>query len=118
MSGAEVESNRREETSTVLQNGVPLLSDEFGDNLSASSLRLAAYVQDEWDLTPNWSAHAGLRWESISTRGSVAEGEPEAHNRSSVWTPLLHAVWKPDPKGRDQVRFSLTRSYRSPTLTA
>ena len=54
---------------------------------------------------------------SISTRGSPAEGEPEAHNRSSVWTPLLHAVWKPDPKGRDQVRFSLTRSYRSPTLS-
>ena len=37
-------------------------------------------------------------------------------NRSSVWTPLVHAVWMPDPKGRDQVRFSLTRSYRSPTL--
>jgi iron complex outermembrane receptor protein len=37
-------------------------------------------------------------------------------NRSSVWTPLLHAVWKPDPAGRDQVRMSLTRSYRSPNL--
>ena len=116
VSGAEVESNRRDETSKVLQNGVPLLTDEFGDNLSASSLRFAAYVQDEWDLTPNWSAHAGLRWESIATRGSVAEGEPDAQNRSSVWTPLLHAVWKPDPKGPDQVRFSLTRSYRSPLL--
>ena len=116
VSGAEVEANRRDETSKVLQNGLPLLTDEFGDNLSASSLRFAAYVQDEWDLTPNWSAHAGLRWESITTRGSVAEGEPDVQNRSSVWTPLLHAVWKPDPKGRDQVRFSLTRSYRSPPL--
>ncbi|HEY0817169.1 MAG TPA: TonB-dependent receptor, partial [Rhizobacter sp.] len=37
-------------------------------------------------------------------------------NRSSVWTPLLHTVWKFDPKSRDQVRMSLTRSYRSPTL--
>ena len=26
-------------------------------------------------------------------------------------------MWKPDPKGRDQVRISLTRSYRSPTLS-
>jgi len=95
---------------------VPLLTDEFGENLSASSMRVAAYVQDEWDLTPNWSAQAGLRAESIETRGSVAEGEPDVKNRSSVWTPLLHAVWKPDPKGRDQVRFSLTRSYRSPPL--
>jgi iron complex outermembrane receptor protein len=33
-----------------------------------------------------------------------------------VWTPLLHAVWKPDPQGRDQIRMSLTRSYKAPTL--
>jgi iron complex outermembrane receptor protein len=32
-----------------------------------------------------------------------------------VWTPLLHAVWKPDPRGRDQIRISLTRSYKSPS---
>ena len=30
----------------------------------------------------------------------------------------MHAVWKPDPKGRDQVRMSLTRSYRSPSLAS
>jgi outer membrane receptor for ferrienterochelin and colicins len=35
-------------------------------------------------------------------------------NTSRVATPLLHAVWKPDPAQRDQVRASLTRSYRSP----
>ena len=28
----------------------------------------------------------------------------------------MHAVFKPDPKVRDQVRISLTRSYKSPTL--
>jgi outer membrane receptor for ferrienterochelin and colicins len=116
VTGAEVESNRRVDMRTTLQNGDPLLA-EFGDTLTASALRFAAYAQDEWNLTPNWSAHAGLRWESIATRGSVAEGEPDARNRSDVWTPLLHAVWKPDPKGRDQVRFSLTRSYRSPPLS-
>ena len=116
VSGAEVESNRRNEQSVSLQNGVPILTDEFGNSVTASALRFAAYVQDEWDLSPNWSAHAGLRWESITTRGAVSEGEPDLKNRSSVWTPLLHAVWKPDPKGRDQVRFSLTRSYRAPPL--
>jgi len=56
-----------------------------------------------------------LRWEGITTRGSGADGE-QPSNRSSVWTPLLHAVWKPDPKGRDQIRMSLTRSYKAPTL--
>ena len=115
VTGAELESNRRADTRISLQNGQPLLTD-FGENLSASSLRIAAYAQDEWNLTPNWSANAGLRWESVATRGSVEEGQPDAKNRSAVWTPLLHAVWKPDPKGRDQVRFSLTRSYRSPPL--
>ena len=116
VAGVEAESNRRADRRTTLQDGRPLLTD-FGDNLAASSLRYAAYVQDEWSVTPNWAANAGLRWEAIATRGSVEEGKPDASNRSSVFTPLLHAVWKPDPKGRDQVRFSLTRSYRSPTLS-
>ncbi|MBK6469583.1 MAG: TonB-dependent receptor [Betaproteobacteria bacterium] len=116
VAGAEVDAQRRTESRTSLQNGTPLLAD-FGENLQASSVRLAAYAQDEWTLNPNWSTHAGLRWEGITTRGDAAQaGDPRPSNRSSVWTPLLHAVWKPDPKGRDQVRFSLTRSYRSPDL--
>jgi len=113
VTGLEGESNRRSEQRSNLQNGAPLLAD-FGDNVSASSLRFAAFAQDEWSLTPQWAVHAGLRWEGITTRGS---GESDtATNRSSVWTPLMHAVWKPEPESRDQVRFSLTRSYRSPTL--
>ena len=116
VSGLEVESNRRSDTRISLQDGQPLLTD-FGDNISASAFRLAGYAQDEWSVSEHWAAHAGLRWEGIRTRGSVDEGQPEASNRSSVWTPLMHAVWKPDPKGRDQVRFSLTRSYRSPSLS-
>jgi iron complex outermembrane receptor protein len=113
--GVEAESNRRADTRTSLQDGVPILTD-FADNIDARVQRLAAYVQDEWPVSEHWAAHAGLRWEGIRTRGSVEEGQPDAINQSSVWSPLVHAVWKPDPKGRDQVRISLTRSYRSPTL--
>ncbi len=113
VTGVEGETNRRNEQRTTLQNGLPLLVD-FGDNVSASSLRFAAFAQDEWSLTPQWAVHAGLRWEGIATQGSGESAE--ARNRSSVWTPLLHAVWKPEPDSRDQLRFSLTRSYRSPTL--
>jgi iron complex outermembrane receptor protein len=112
--GFEVESISRTERHTTTQDGLPLLAD-FGDNLQASSLRLAAYMQDEWRLSPNWSASAGLRWEGIHTRGSADAGVQPTH-QSSVATPLLHAVWKPDPKSRDQVRISLTRSYRAPAL--
>lgn len=115
VAGAESEWNQRRDDRTTLQDGQPVLT-EFGDRLSARAVRLAAYVQDEWNVTPNWSAHAGLRWEAITTRGSGIAGADPPTNRSNVWTPLLHALWKPDPAARDQVRISLTRSYRSPTL--
>ena len=114
VSGLEWEANQRDEARTTLQNGQRLLAD-FGDELSAKSRRLAAYAQDEWSFNPQWSAYAGLRWEGINTEGDAGAGKIE-HNRSSVWTPLLHSVYKFDPKSRDQIRVSLTRSYKSPTL--
>ena len=115
VAGAEIDAQRRTESRTTLQNGLPLLTD-FGDNLQASSTRLAAYAQDEWSINPNWAAHAGLRWEGITTRGDAPDGSARPENRSSVLTPLLHAVYKPNPRGRDQLRMSLTRSYKSPDL--
>jgi len=114
VAGAELESNRRTEARTTLWNGVAQLT-EFGDNLSASARRYALYAQDEWSITPQWAAHAGLRVEGIRTEGEGANGALD-RNSSRVATPLLHAVWRPDPKSRDQVRASLTRSYRSPSL--
>ncbi len=107
--GAELESSRRTEGRTTLQNGLPLLL-EFGDEVQASANRFAFYAQDDWVISKQWSAYAGLRWEGIDTEGG------DVKNRSSVWTPLAHAVWKPAAESKDQVRFSLTRSYRSPTL--
>jgi iron complex outermembrane receptor protein len=112
--GIELEAADRTETRTVLGTGA-IDEGDGGDNLESSNLRLAAYVQDEWQLSPQWSASAGLRWEGIHTRGEAEDGS-RPDNRSSVWTPLLHALWRPDPKSRDQLRISLTRSYRSPGL--
>jgi iron complex outermembrane receptor protein len=110
--GGEVDSARRNDTRTTLLDGAPALVD-FGDDFQADTLRMAAYAQDEWALNPGWSLHAGLRWEGIQTRGDDGlGGRPE--NRNSVWTPLVHLLWKPDPKTRDQVRLSLTRSWRAP----
>jgi iron complex outermembrane receptor protein len=114
VTGAEAEFGRRRDNAQTLQNGAPLLTD-FGDNLEARSTRLALYAQDEWNPSERWSAHAGLRWEGISTRGDGTDAA-DARNRSSVFSPLLHAVWKPHAKSQDQIRISLTRSYRSPAL--
>jgi iron complex outermembrane receptor protein len=120
VSGVEAESNRRRDASVTLYDGIPLLTDS-GDNLTARTLRLAAFAQDEWTISPNWSAHAGLRWEGVRVESDGYDSgnaglTGNVSNRSSVWTPLLHTVWKPDPKGNDQVRMSLTRTYRSPSL--
>ncbi len=107
VSGLELEGVRRTE------EAVAEVSDEAG-NMRARTQRWAIYTQDEWTINPNWSAHAGIRYESILTEGSNEEGDKR--NKSGVLTPLLHAVWKPVPESRDQVRMSLTRSYKTPTL--
>jgi iron complex outermembrane receptor protein len=119
VAGAEAEGTQRDETHSTTEttpaNGTRPLLGAFGDNFRAGTTRLAMYGQDEWNIGPQWAAHAGLRWEGIATRSDGVDGTT-TRNRSSVWAPIAHAVWKPDPKGRDQVRLSLTRSYRSPTL--
>ena len=107
VSGLELEGVRRTE------EAIAEVSDEAG-NMRARTQRWALYTQDEWALNPHWSAHAGIRYENILTEGSNEEGAKR--NQSGVLTPLLHAVWKPLPESRDQVRMSLTRSYKTPTL--
>ncbi|MBT9490839.1 MAG: TonB-dependent receptor [Paucibacter sp.] len=113
--GLEGEGTQRDQTKTCLQDGLSCRSQlEFGDELSASTQRIAAYVQDEWSVGKQLSFYAGLRGETILTKSASAAYA--VSNRSSVWTPLLHGVWKFDEKSRDQIRASLTRSYRSPNL--
>ncbi|HSI52268.1 MAG TPA: TonB-dependent receptor [Ideonella sp.] len=125
VSGLELDRSHLSQNRTQLQDGTPLLDANLeqvsdpGDNLQARSMRTAVYSQDEWTINPNWSAYAGLRWEGIRTHSEAPKSDGSTvvgDSSSSVWTPLLHAVWKPEPKGADQVRMSLTRSYRSPPL--
>ena len=115
VSGLELEVNQREQSASSLRDGQNPLTDFDGD-LNASSRRLAVYTQNEWDINPHWAAHAGLRWEGIHTSGSAGQGQGTVSNQSAVLTPLLHAVWRPDLASKDQIRVSLTRSYRSPDL--
>lgn len=107
VSGLELEGVRR------LEEARGVLDDNAGD-LTARTLRVAGYAQDEFKINRHWSAYTGLRYETISTEANDPTGFKS--NTSSVWTPLLHALWKPDPAKRDQVRMSLTRSYKTPTL--
>lgn len=113
--GAEGEGNTRHASRTTLVDGTPQQGlGEFGDDMDASTTRFAAYAQDEWTVGKQWDFYAGLRWEGIKTESSAANYA--VSNTSSVFTPLAHARYKLDPAGREAIRMSLTRSYRSPQL--
>jgi len=117
VSGAEVEWGQRENTRTSLQDGEPLVGlGEFGDALSARTLRFATYTQNEWQASPQWNLHGGIRYEQINSRGDAGTNTPKVDNTSRVLSPIVHALWKLDPKSKDQVRMSLTRSYRAANL--
>jgi outer membrane receptor protein involved in Fe transport len=92
--------------------GAPAFSSD--EDFTARVRRLAAYAQDEWNVSKNWSLYLGLRWESITTR---SEGNTFAtvNHRASVLSPLAQTLYKlPDRKG-EQLRLALTRTYKAPS---
>jgi outer membrane receptor for ferrienterochelin and colicins len=117
VTGFETERSRRLQVRDTLVNGVviPGLA-KFGKDLGSRSQRLAAYTQDEWSPSKQWSVYAGVRYERIETTADAAGSLPETRNVSQVTSPLFHLLWKPEAFPKDQVRLSLTRSYRSPNL--
>lgn len=117
VTGVETERSQRLQVRDTFVNGavIPGLV-KFGNTLGSRNARFAAYTQDEWSPTKQWSVYAGIRYERIETRADAAGSLPETRNVSQVTSPLFHLLWKPEAFPKDQVRLSLTRSYRSPNL--
>ena len=111
--GWDIESQGRDEVRVSLLNGVSRFEDS-GRELSADTRRVAGFVQDEWDVSKQFSTYLGLRWEGIRTTSSTTGYE--TRNNSSVWSPVLHGVWRIPGREKDQVRASLTRSYKAPGI--
>ncbi|HEX8613346.1 MAG TPA: TonB-dependent receptor [Telluria sp.] len=111
--GWDIEGGHREQSTVALVNGRAQFA-ESGSSMTADTRRVATYVQDEWDITPQWSAYVGLRWEGIRTT-ATNQGR-DVRNNSSVWSPVLHTVWRIPGFEKDQIRASLTQSYRAPQL--
>ena len=112
--GWELEWRQRDEKRTVTENGSAQLAGFEGQPFSARIARQALFIQDEWEISPQWATYLGLRSERIDTR-SEGLAEP-VRNLSRVTTPLWHLTYKLDPKARDLIRASLTRSYKAPEL--
>ena len=85
--------------------------------------RLAAYAQDEWNVTPRWSMYAGVRREDVRIHATGSDFG-DARMRASVFSPVLQTLYKlaastsdaPDAPPRDQLRLALSRTYKAPTM--
>ena len=108
--------NRQEKRTTTNGAGDALLPSFEGQPFEAQMRRQAYYIQDEWEISPQWQLNLGLRNERIASESSNAS--MPVLNVSSVLSPLAHVTYKFDPKSRDMVRASLTRSYKAPGLNA
>jgi iron complex outermembrane receptor protein len=93
-----------------------LLPSFEGQAFEAQMRRQAYYIQDEWEISPQWQLNLGLRNERIASESKNAA--LPVSNVSSVLSPLAHVTYKFDPKRRDMVRASLTRSYKAAGLNA
>jgi len=117
--GGEIDRRVRDEKRRTTENGVDLLPGIEGQPFNATITRTAFYGQDEWEINKQWSAYFGVRHEQIkmeSAGNQDVAGSSDFKSTSKVTTPLLHLNFKPDPKSRDLVRASLTRSYKAPDI--
>jgi len=115
--GWDLENRDRQEMRTTSNGAGQALLPRFeGQPFQAQMRRQAIYIQDEWEISPQWQLNLGLRNERIASESSNAS--LPVLNVSSVLSPLAHVSYKFDPKSRDMVRASLTRSYKAPGLSA
>lgn len=115
--GWDLEASRRRQEHVAAGDSAALF-DDGGASLAAESRRVALFVQDEWDVTPQFSTYLGMRWEGIRVTSDGGENGAGGgvENTSKVWSPVLHGVWRIPGHEKDQIRGSVTRSYKAPAL--
>jgi iron complex outermembrane receptor protein len=113
--GWDLENRDRLERRTTTDGfGNALLPTFEGQPFEAQVRRQAFYIQDEWEISPQWQLYLGLRNERITSESATTTSP--VRNESSVLSPLAHVTYKFNPKSRDMIRASLTRSYKAPGL--
>jgi iron complex outermembrane receptor protein len=116
--GAEAEDTRRDQTSFSRYSALPGVAPgaaDTGADIDAGIRRYALFAQDEWKASAQLSVNAGLRWETLRVN-ATAPGRDAVDSDNSVFSPSLHMAWKLSPQRKDQVRASVSRSYKSPLI--
>jgi outer membrane receptor protein involved in Fe transport len=111
------DSGRTRRTEERLQNdstadGIPLGT--LDEDYRAAVSRLALFAQDEWAVTPRLQAYLGLRWEGLRT-AVAGRTLAETGVHASVPGPIAQLLWKLPDSEKDQLRLSLSRTYKAPT---
>ena len=113
--GWDLEWRERQEQRDATLQGAVWLAGLNGQAFAAQVQKTAVFVQDEWQITPQWFATLGVRNETIDTRSQGSS--LDLSNNSTVFAPMLHVSYKFDAAGKDLVRASLTRSYKAPDVS-
>lgn len=88
----------------------PFAADE---RYRASQRSVALYAQDEWTLSPAWSAYVGVRREAL-TVASDGNSDEALRRRFHVTSPVLQVRWKLPGAGQNQFRLAVSRTYKAP----
>ena len=112
--GWDLEDRQRRELSRTLENGVEQFTNSVGVPFTAEVRRATLFLQDEWTLSEQWSVTTGLRGEQVRTR--TATPLLAADSRFDALLPVMHLRHAFDPKGRNVLRLSLSRSLRVPDV--
>lgn len=113
--GAESSMDSRRESRVQQLHSSPSEPSTVSDlSFNARLQRLALYAQDEFPLGAHSALYVGGRWEQLQTRSEGRNFATMRHS-TSVFTPVLQGLWK-RAKGKDQLRVSLSRSFRAPAL--
>jgi len=112
--GWDIDAVAREESRIQTQvSPIKRATSDLDERYQARVGRAAIYAQDEWELTKSLSAYLGLRWEGLWTETSGAE-IVSTSGQFGVLSPVLQSVWQISEGGSDQIRSSVSRTYRAP----
>ncbi|MBI4508944.1 MAG: TonB-dependent receptor [Deltaproteobacteria bacterium] len=91
----------------------------FLDELSAAgaTINYAAFVQDKWQILPNLTVKAGLRWEQQVVKNSdiveEATGKEDAMNLKNLISPRVGVLYDWTKEGRSRIYANYGRFYES-----
>lgn len=118
VTGWDAELNRRyEDRFQVLRNEQDTAPRVLPFDFDARIKRLGVYAQTEWTPTPSLSVYLGVRDERVIIE-SEGSGFTALRRTEHMLSPIANVLWKIPGSDEKQVRAGVSRTYRSPALSA